>query len=431
MSPLALSLRLLQAQPDERLLVLAKDGHELAFEALVRRYRKPLLAYCRRITPGSAEDVLQQALLQAWGALGAGAEVTEARAWLYRIVHNAAISAVRNAPQAPDVLVDAVAPSGLEQLVEQRLAAREALAHLAALPGLQREVMLGSALEGRSHEELAAELGLSGGSVRGLIYRARATLRATAAALIPSPLADWAIRCTVTTPTGSGYQALAGGSSVGVAGLLIKGGTAATLAGALAGAAAIVTTHSLHHHAASRHARPVVMIHPPTRAQPNSRVILASAASAGAVAERGATSPTPSGRSTSATGQATVGHGAQALLTLKRRAEVRRPSRTRTQPVDRTHSGATGSPEHTSQPSGSGWSDGSGATTANVAPPGAATPTETTDTTRTSSTGTSTGTADSTQPSSTDAQPTATGTSSTNTASTGTTSTGTPSSLGG
>jgi hypothetical protein len=125
------------------------------------------------------------------------------------------------------------------------LDAREALAQLAALPALQREVMLGSALEGRSHEELAADLGLSGGSVRGLIYRARSTLRAAAAALIPSPVVDWALR-SAAVRTGSAYGALAGGGSVGIAGVLMKGGAAATVAGALAGAAAIVTTQSEH-----------------------------------------------------------------------------------------------------------------------------------------------------------------------------------------
>ena len=42
---------------------------------------------------------------------------------------------------------------------------------------LQREVMVGTAVDGMSHEELASALGLSSGAVRGLIYRARATLR--------------------------------------------------------------------------------------------------------------------------------------------------------------------------------------------------------------------------------------------------------------
>src|SRR5947209_2361042 len=103
MSPLALSLRFLQAQPDSRLAQLARDGHEPAFEALVRRYRKELLAYCRRLQPqsGNAEDTLQQTLMKAWTALNAGAEVREVRPWLYRIAHNVAISSLRAGVAAP------------------------------------------------------------------------------------------------------------------------------------------------------------------------------------------------------------------------------------------------------------------------------------------------------------------------------------------
>src|SRR5512142_3328456 len=105
MSPLALSLRFLQTQPDSRLVALSRAGHERAFEALVQRYRRQLLAYCRRITTSeaSAEDALQQALLQAWVALSTSdAEVRDARAWLYRIVHNVAISNLRRTP--PDAV---------------------------------------------------------------------------------------------------------------------------------------------------------------------------------------------------------------------------------------------------------------------------------------------------------------------------------------
>ena len=47
MSP-RFSLRLLSGQSDERLLNLARAGHERAFEALVQRYRRPLLRFCRR-----------------------------------------------------------------------------------------------------------------------------------------------------------------------------------------------------------------------------------------------------------------------------------------------------------------------------------------------------------------------------------------------
>jgi RNA polymerase sigma factor (sigma-70 family) len=262
---------LLQAQPDDRLLALARNGHEPAFEALVRRYRRQLLAYCRKLAApeASAEDMLQQALMQAWRALVSGAEVHDARAWLYRIVHNAVVSATRKGGQDPAELSNEISGVEVEQVVEQRLAAREALAGLAALPALQREVMLGTAVEGRSHEEVAASLGITSGSVRGLLYRARSTLRAAAAALIPPPMIEWAIRQQQAGRTGASgmVEAIAGGGSAGVAGAMLKGGAVVTVAGALAGTAAVVVTHRFHIRPAPAQA---TVTH---RAAPNRRIV--------------------------------------------------------------------------------------------------------------------------------------------------------------
>jgi DNA-directed RNA polymerase specialized sigma24 family protein len=75
---------LLRAQSDERLVVLARDGHDRAFVAIVERYRRELHAYAGRLLPGGpAEDVLQQALVNAWAALRNGTEVAHVRGWLY------------------------------------------------------------------------------------------------------------------------------------------------------------------------------------------------------------------------------------------------------------------------------------------------------------------------------------------------------------
>src|SRR5437588_151536 len=162
MSPLLSSTRFLQTQPDARLLALAREGHERAFEALVNRYRRQLLAYCRRVTPTdvSAEDALQQALLQAWIAITSDVEVREVRAWLYRIVHNVAISSLRRIDSEAVEMRREEWAGGADHELERRLEARQALAGLAALPEPQRQVMLATALEGRSHEELAKALGV-------------------------------------------------------------------------------------------------------------------------------------------------------------------------------------------------------------------------------------------------------------------------------
>src|ERR687894_579369 len=190
-----ISATLLRPQPDRRLAALAADGSEPAFEALVERYRRPLQSYCRRLLlpVESAEDVVQQAFLNTWQALQRGTEVQDVRAWLYRVTHNTAINALKKSGYDHDQLDEALhGAEAPDQDLERRIAIRRTLAGLAALPEMQREALLRTAVEGESHEAVARALGLTDGAVRGLVYRARATLRTAATALTPAPLAQWA-----------------------------------------------------------------------------------------------------------------------------------------------------------------------------------------------------------------------------------------------
>ena len=89
----------------------------------MRRYRRPLLIYCRRVgSAGSnAEDTLQQALLQAWSAIRTGVEVRDPRAWLYRIVHNVAVSNQRRPLLVPVEMHDTAGANGADLEAERSL----------------------------------------------------------------------------------------------------------------------------------------------------------------------------------------------------------------------------------------------------------------------------------------------------------------------
>ncbi|HEY2570554.1 MAG TPA: sigma-70 family RNA polymerase sigma factor [Solirubrobacteraceae bacterium] len=254
MSP-RISIRLLAAQSDQRLAALAGEGHERAFEALVHRYRRPLLRYCRRLrcSDARAEDVLQQAFLQAWLAFARGADVRDVRAWLYRIVHNAAINAMRAGADGHSELTDGMqvkAALAGESELQRKMAVREALTDVAALPQMQQQAIFLTAVDGQSHDEVAGVLGISEGALRGLLYRARASLRSAAAALTPPPLLEWAARgADGAGPTAERLAELSGGGgAAGMAGLLLKGAVVAVTAGAVATGATVV---NLHRHGAT------------------------------------------------------------------------------------------------------------------------------------------------------------------------------------
>jgi RNA polymerase sigma-70 factor (ECF subfamily) len=262
MSP-RFSIRPLSAQADARLAELARAGDERAFEVLVRRHRRALSAYCRGIglPEHRVEDVLQQSLTKAWLALARGAEVREPRAWLYRIVHNTAINTIRAERRDACESIEAVPMAEMPHAageIDVGLHARDALGHVAALPEQQRQAITLTALQGHSHEHTAGLLGVSDTAVRGLIYRARTTLRRAAAALSPQGLLGLLAR--TSSESGAAERtaevSAAGGAAAG-AGILGKGLVAGAVAGLLAAGGTVVGLqgHAMRSHAHHRATR--------------------------------------------------------------------------------------------------------------------------------------------------------------------------------
>jgi RNA polymerase sigma factor (sigma-70 family) len=179
----------LRAQPDRRLVDLVRDGYDAAFEEIVRRYRRPLDRFAAAIVGGRSEDVTQDAFSKALLSLrGSEAEI-ELRPWLYRIVRNTALNDLRDRGAATEELAETL-PGGRSAAVEAeaREELRELMARLQALPEPQRAALVMRELEGLSHEEIAAALGVSGGAARQAIFRARAALREGLGLLVPMPV---------------------------------------------------------------------------------------------------------------------------------------------------------------------------------------------------------------------------------------------------
>jgi RNA polymerase sigma factor (sigma-70 family) len=193
-----LSDLLLRSQSDERLVNLARTGHDRAFAAIVQRYRAELMVLARHLTSdGRAEDLLQQAFLSAFAALRSGAEVQHLRGWLYQIVRNAATKAKRPG----DLPLDQVDVAGepLEETVVRRARALAAMSELARLPERQRSALVATALNGRPHADVALSMGISEQAVRQLVHRARGTVRGAVTGITPWPLVRW----LAATPNGA------------------------------------------------------------------------------------------------------------------------------------------------------------------------------------------------------------------------------------
>jgi RNA polymerase sigma factor (sigma-70 family) len=245
-----LSAFLLRTQPDAKLAAMAAAGSESAFEAIVHRYRRGLHAYCRRLllSGNHSEDVVQQTFLSAWTSLQDGAEVRELKAWLYRIAHNHTITMLRRSSRDYEELGESLqGADGAELDLERQTLTIDTLAAVAALPELQREAIVRTAIDGASYEEVAAALGVSDHAVRGLVYRARSSVRAALAGLAPQPLIIWAAGSTRRDAALSQWVSglCTAGGGIGETAILAKGArVVVTTAVVVGGAVGSVITAS-------------------------------------------------------------------------------------------------------------------------------------------------------------------------------------------
>lgn len=177
---------------DDELVRGVRNGDESAFAELHGRYRAALERYAGGILGHrhpALDDVLQEVFHRAHAALSRPeARPLLVRPWLYRITHNRCIDELRSGRNADlDMEIDENRASAGDSLwgeVAARLTVHETLSDMASLPPRQRAALVAVAFEGRSHEQLAAELGTSIGASKSLVNRARGelvTLRAARA----------------------------------------------------------------------------------------------------------------------------------------------------------------------------------------------------------------------------------------------------------
>jgi RNA polymerase sigma factor (sigma-70 family) len=229
---------LLRVQSDARLAELASLDNDAAFEALVKRYRAPLLRACRRFLPNDrAEDAVQHAFLRAHQALLRNGPPERFRPWLHKIAVNAALGLTSEHEET--LPLDAERVDGVEQpdeAIERRDQLSATVGAIHSLPVGQRRALVLREFEGRSHDEIARELGLSAGAARQLIHRARTALRSTASALVPPALLVRLLAAGGSETTHQVAEAAVGGAAGATA---TKVAVAALVAGGVAGGVAL------------------------------------------------------------------------------------------------------------------------------------------------------------------------------------------------
>jgi RNA polymerase sigma-70 factor, ECF subfamily len=175
---------------DEVLVRSAQGGDRAAFEELVRRTSRLVFArlYLETGDTHRAEDLLQETLLNAFRCLGQLADPKDFRRWLLKIAQNALLDAARldsrqkrATPRRSDptalLTVAGKEPSPEDRVAEEELRG-QVLAILRSLPEEYRLPLTLRYIAGCDYESIQTQLGLSNGSLRGLLHRGLKLLRA-------------------------------------------------------------------------------------------------------------------------------------------------------------------------------------------------------------------------------------------------------------
>lgn len=157
----------------------ACDGDGGAVRALYDRYAPRVFAVVRRIAGDDelAQDYAQEAWIRAIRALPTFRGDARFSTWLHRIAVNAALQALRKSDnrrkhEAPMPDTVPVAPRLGDVLLEQRLEVA-----LDGLPEGMRSVLILHDVEGYTHEEIGELLGVTSGTSKSQLFKARAKMR--------------------------------------------------------------------------------------------------------------------------------------------------------------------------------------------------------------------------------------------------------------
>ncbi len=186
-----------ETPPDQELIERVRSRQAWAFDALYKRYGRPVRSHLLYILgeESEAEDLLQEVFLRVWTRADQWTGQGSFRGWLFRIATNLALNQLRSrrrrpeqpldTPQppneegdeldAPAWLIDAASlgPDAVLELAEQNLRLRQIIQDL---PEEKREVFrLVHQLE-MSLQDAADELGIPLGTAKSRLHYARERL---------------------------------------------------------------------------------------------------------------------------------------------------------------------------------------------------------------------------------------------------------------
>ena len=179
----------------------AIEGDERALRALWSQHAPHVDAVVRRLVGDAdvAEDIAQEVWIQIFRALPSYRGESQFGTWAHRIAVNRTLNALRRTRRLTKIETDIEEETvTVEHGSERAMLAHSIEAAAAQLSPGARTVFLMHDVEGYTHEEIAAELGITAGGSKSQLFKARAKLRRLLAHLVDGR-ADEPVREDVAT----------------------------------------------------------------------------------------------------------------------------------------------------------------------------------------------------------------------------------------
>jgi RNA polymerase sigma-70 factor, ECF subfamily len=163
---------------EEELISRAQRGEEAALHALYRRYAPRVYAVVRRIAADDAlaDDWSQEAWLRVFRSLPSFRGESAFSTWVHRVAVNSALQGLRSRSRQGDreAALPGVEATPPPEPTVLRVSLERAVARL---PEGMRQVLVLHDVEGFTHEEIAAMLGIAAGTSKSQLFKARAKMR--------------------------------------------------------------------------------------------------------------------------------------------------------------------------------------------------------------------------------------------------------------
>lgn len=158
-----------------------KEGRITAQKYLYDRFATQFFLVCRRYlrTDSEAEEILQNGFVKVFDHLSRFSYVSDAGfvAWMKKIMVNECLQELRRKNSFLLVAEDVAAEVNVEDDVYAKLSANEIYRLITQLPIGYRTVFNLYVIEGFSHAEIATQLGISEGTSKSQLNKAKKTLQ--------------------------------------------------------------------------------------------------------------------------------------------------------------------------------------------------------------------------------------------------------------